>query len=92
MTKKQNPAQGQEQNQPFSVSLIHGTLSFESAADARKFIQCFSFHNRVVAQVLSDELQDPKSADPEKLASLGYLNRDIAELLCSIEFEIGEQA
>lgn len=77
---------------PINVPLSHGTLSLENASEARKFISWFSFHNRVVAQILSDELQSPKTADAEKVSALGYLNRDIAELICAIEMEIGGEA
>lgn len=70
-----------------SVPFDKGTLHFESVADARSCMSVFTFHSRVVAQILSDVLQAPKSADAEQVSALGYLNRDIAELICAIEVE-----
>lgn len=70
-----------------NVPFDKGTLHFESVADARSCMGGLTFHSRVVAQILSDELQDPKSADGEALFSLGFLNKQIAELICAIELE-----
>lgn len=70
-----------------NVPFDKGTLHFESVADARSFMGTFTFHNRVVAQLLSDELQDPASADAETVCCLGFLNKDLAELICAIELE-----
>jgi hypothetical protein len=74
------------------VSFSHGTLSFESAIEARKAMGWFTFHNRAVAQVLGAELQSLKDADAELISALGFLNRDMAELICAIEIEIGDVA
>jgi hypothetical protein len=91
MTKKQTRAQGQEQTQfrPISVSFSHGTLSFESVAHARQSVGWFVYHNRAIAQILGEQLQSIKEVDAELVCSLGFLNRDMAELICAIETEIG---
>jgi hypothetical protein len=93
MTKKQTRAQGQEQTQsrPISVPFSHGTLSFDSAVEARKAMGWFTFHNRVVAQTLSEDIAN-NSDDLERLTSLGFLSRDMADLICAIEIEIGGAA
>jgi len=84
---------GQEQTQshPVSVPFSHGTLSFESFAEARKAMGWFTFHNRVVAQTLSEDIAN-HGDDLERLTSLGFLVRDMAELICAIEIEIGGKA
>lgn len=93
MTKKQTRAQGQEEQiQSHSITIpftLCGTISFESAAAARKAMGWLTYSNRVVAQVLSDALQTPETANAEQVSALGYLNRDIAELICAIEGETG---
>ena len=95
MTKKQTRAQGQEQTKshPIAIPFVFGgTVSFESASEARKAMGWLTYSNRVVAQVLSDALQVPESADAEQVSALGYLNRDIAEMICAIEGETGGAA
>lgn len=94
MTKAKTRAQGskeQTQSHSISVPFSHGTLSFESVAEARKAMGWFTFHNRVVAQILSEHIAD-NSDDLERVNSLSFLSRDMAELICAIEIEIGGEA
>lgn len=81
---------GKEQSQcrPISVPFSHGTLNFEGVAEARKAMGRFTFHNRVVAQILSEHIAD-NSDDLERVNSLRFLSRDMAELICAIEIETG---